>query len=46
MRDLKDIKYADAIRITSKYMQQLSTTGVNKSSTFDMWILDIRESWL
>lgn len=46
MRDLKDIKYADAIRITSKYMQQLSTTGVNKSSTFDMWILGIRESWL
>ena len=46
MRDLKDIKYADAIRITSKYMQQLSTTGVNKSSTFDLFILEIRESWL
>lgn len=46
MRVLKDIKYADAIRITSKYMQQLSITGVNKSSTFDLWVLDIRESWL
>lgn len=46
MRVLKDIKYADAIRITSKYMQQLNITGVNKSSTFDLWILEVRESWL
>ena len=46
MRKLKDIKYADAIRITSKYIQQLNITGVNKLSTFDLWILDIRESWL
>ena len=46
MRELKDIKYADAIRITSKYMQQLNITGVNKLSTFDLFILEIRENWL
>ena len=45
MRDTRDIKYADGIKITNKYMQQLSITGVSKASTFDLWILDIRESW-
>lgn len=40
------LKYADAISITSKYLQQLNITGLNRSATFDMWILDVRESWL
>ena len=39
------IKYADGIRITSKYLQDLQIASVSKSATFDMWLLDIRESW-
>lgn len=39
------IKYADAIKITSKYIQELRITGINKQSTFDLWLLDIREAW-
>lgn len=46
IRTEKDVKYAHAIKITSHYMQQLNITGINKSSTFDLWILDIREAWL
>ena len=46
MRSEMDIKYANAIKITSEYMQQLNVTGINKSSTFDLWILAVRESWL
>ena len=36
-RELKDI-----IKVTSKYLSQLSINGVNKSSTVDMWILETR----
>ena len=46
LRSETDVKYAYAIKVTSQYMQQLSITGVNKLSTFDLWILDIRENWL
>ena len=46
MRETRDIKYADGIKITSKYMQQLNVTGISKASTFDLWILAIRESWV
>lgn len=46
LRTEKDVKYAYAIKVTSHYMQQLNIQGVNKSSTVDMWILDIRENWL
>ena len=46
MRTEKDVKYAYAIKVTSYYMQQLNVTGVNKGSTFDLWILEIRENWL
>jgi hypothetical protein len=46
MRSEMDIKYANAIKITSEYMQQLNVTGINRSSTFDLWILAVRESWL
>lgn len=46
LREESDIKYADAIKITSKSIQQLNTTGINRASLFDLWILDIREKWL
>ena len=46
MKSEMDIKYANAIKITSEYMQQLNVTGINRSSTFDLWILAVRESWL
>ena len=46
LRTEKDVKYAYAIKTTSQYMQQLNIQGVNKLSTFDLWILDIREDWL
>jgi hypothetical protein len=39
-------RYADGIKITSKYLQELRITGINKSSTFDMWLLDIRKAWM
>ena len=41
-----DIKYADGIKVTSEYLQQLNITGINKTSLFDIWILGVRESWL
>lgn len=41
-----DIKYADGIRVTSEYLQQLNINGINKSATFDGWVLSIREKWL
>lgn len=40
------LKYASAIRITSKYLQELKITGISKTAAFDSWILDIREAWL
>lgn len=40
------IKYSDGIKITSKYIQELRITGINKASAVDMWILDIRKAWL
>ena len=39
-------RYAEGIKITSKYLQELRITGVNKQSTFDMWLLDIRKEWM
>ena len=45
---LKDdpFKYANGVRVTSKYLQDLRLTGVNKQFTFDMWLLSIREEWM
>jgi len=40
------VKYAHAIKVTSKYLQELFITGINKQSTFDMWLLDIRSEWM
>ena len=40
------LKYAMGIKITSKYLQELRVTGINKQSTFDCWLLDIRKEWM
>lgn len=40
------LRYSNGVRITSKYLQDLRLTGVNKQSTFDMWVLDIRQEWM
>ena len=39
-------KYAKAIEITSKYLQDLRTSSLNRSYIFDMWLLDIRAEWM
>lgn len=39
-------RYAEGIKITSKYLQELRITGINKASTFDCWILDLRKEWM
>lgn len=39
------VAYSKSIKITSNYLSQMSITGINKSSTIDMWILDMREIW-
>ena len=33
------------IRITNQYKRDFALTGVKKDSTFDMWILDMRDIW-
>ena len=40
------LRYAMGIKITSKYLQELRITGINKQSTFDCWLLDIRKEWM
>ena len=40
------LKYACGVRITSKHLQELKITGINKQALFDTWILDIREAWM
>ena len=39
-------RYSAGVKITSKYLQELRLTGVNKQATFDMWLLDIRQEWM
>ena len=39
-------RYTYGIQVTSKYMQELSITGINKQSTVDCWVLDIRKGWM
>lgn len=46
LRKSYDIKYSDAIRITSKCLQDLNITGINKQMLFDVWLLEIRKSWM
>lgn len=38
-------RYCDAMLITSKYLREFSVVGINKQSTFDMWLLDIKDLW-
>lgn len=38
-------QYLASIRATSKYLSELAVTGINKSSTIDMWILAMRKVW-
>jgi len=40
------VRYAIGVRTTSKYLQQLFITGINKQSVFDMWLLEIRSFWM
>lgn len=41
-----DLKYAKAVIVTSKYLNELSITGINQNATFDMWVLDIRNKYV
>ena len=44
---LDDIKNCvESINIVSKYLSQMNITGINKSSTFDMMILELRGIWV
>lgn len=42
MKENPMLQYKESIRITSKYLSQLNITGIHKSSTIDMWILEMR----
>lgn len=42
----KPILNANAIHTTSKYLQELRVQSINKSATFDMWLLEIRQGWM
>ena len=42
----KMLKYALAISITSRYVQDLRLKGANRQTLIDMWILDIRKAWM
>ncbi len=44
--DESRLKYAKGVQITSKHLQELKITGINRASLFDMWILSIREAWM
>ena len=39
-------RYTYGIQVTSKYMQDLNITGINKQSTFDLWVLAVRKGWM
>jgi hypothetical protein len=36
---------AEAVQITSKYLQKLRIKGINRSMLMDNWVLEIRELW-
>lgn len=38
--------YNEWVIITTRYLRELRVSGVNKSHLFDMWLLDIRRSWI
>lgn len=37
--------YQSTIRVTNQYKRDFFLTGVKKDSTFDMWILEMRDIW-
>lgn len=43
LKDKFCVEYYESILVTSKYLAELSITGINKSATIDMWILDMRK---
>ena len=38
--------YAEGVKITSRYLQELRVLGINRQNLFDMWVLDIRKAWM
>lgn len=36
---------AEAVQITSKYLQKLKVKGINKQMLIDCWLMEIRELW-
>lgn len=40
------LKYGEGVRITSKYLQELSVVSANKQFIFDEWLLSIRKAWM
>ena len=52
MQRTKEIKnskrnmYLSYIRITSSYREKLLISGINKRSLFDLWILEIRDTYI
>lgn len=38
-------KYVAGVTLTNSAISALRITGVNRQALFDMWLLDIRESW-
>lgn len=41
-----NVRMAQGIKITSKYLQQLQNVSLSKQMLFDAWLLDIREAWM
>lgn len=39
-------RYMRGIEVTNRYANQLYIKGLNLSSLFDMWVLDIRKEWM
>lgn len=40
------LRFAEGVKITSKYLQELSVASVNRQYIFDNWLLSIREAWM
>lgn len=40
------LDYGEAVRITSRCLQQLRIRGINKQMLLDVWVLEVREAWM
>lgn len=40
------LRYASGVEITTKFLQELMITGINKTFLVDQWILDVRKAWM